>query len=73
MTDHEQKVRATVDVPADHQGNYLDRDVAAGEEFFVFKGHTYGCIDHRVGIAVSETGSFEYPFAEFPNELLEDV
>jgi len=65
------KVKVLLDVPAESPGNYLGRDVHAGEEFYVFRGVTYGCIDTSVGIALSEKGVRIYPFFEFPREAVD--
>jgi hypothetical protein len=64
------KVKVALDVPKDAPGNYSGRDVHAGEEFYVFTGVTYGCVDNHNGIALSEQGETEYPFFEFPREAL---
>ena len=65
-------VRVTRDVTKDDQHNYLGRDVKAGEIFYLFRGHTYGCVRGPEGIALSERAN-EYPFFEFPADAIEEV
>ena len=47
---------------------WLKRELIAGEEFYVYKGPTYGCIS-RNGIAVSEIWDTN-PYFEVPKEFI---
>ena len=70
MTRQETVVRVTRDVGINDPHNYSGRDVKQGETFYVFRLHTYGCIDTYNGIALSE-GYDQYPFFEFPLDAIE--
>lgn len=65
-----QPVTVTRDVAAGELHNYLGRDVQAGERFWTFTQMTYGSVDDRGGIALSERNG-EYPFFEFPRDAVE--
>jgi hypothetical protein len=71
------QVRVTRDVAADENHNYLGRAAAKGEVFYVFIGHTYGCVRTRLdvtgGLALSEHGPTIYPFFEFPCDAIEAI
>jgi hypothetical protein len=58
-------VRVTRDVAASEPHNHLGRDAKAGEIFYTFHQPTYGSVDDRHGIALSERNG-EHPFFEFP-------
>lgn len=51
--------------------HWLNRDLIAGEEFFVFNGMTYGCIS-STGIAVSEESSTN-PYFEIPKKFVQFI
>lgn len=59
------------DVGYEEKHNFLGRDAVEGEVFHVYQGNTYGCINYRGGIALSEYGQFEYPFFEFPRDAVD--
>ncbi len=50
---------------------WLHRDLSVGEEFFIYKEVTYGCIS-RNGIAVTEELN-KNPFFEIPKDLVEFI
>ncbi len=64
-----QAVEVTRDVPANYPHNYLGRDVNEGEVFYLFTLPTYGCINERGGVALSERPD-EYPYFEFPADAV---
>lgn len=66
-------VRVTRNVLQDTPGNYAGRDVSEGEVLHIFRGHDYGCTNTAVGIALSETGAFDYPCFEFPLDAVEEI
>jgi hypothetical protein len=51
---------------------WLLRDYAAGEELWTFTGHTYGAVDARNGVAMSERPG-ESPFFQFPSDALSEA
>jgi hypothetical protein len=67
------KVRVTRDVPAGDAHNYLGRDAAEGEVFYLFTGPVYACVDDFNGIALSEGGPASHPFFEFPRDAVEVI
>jgi hypothetical protein len=50
-------------------GNCLGRDAFKGEQFYVFRGCTYGCISDGVALAKSDDRFAE--FFEFPADAIE--
>lgn len=50
---------------------WLENDLKIDEEFFIFKGPTYGCISKK-GIAVSKDLN-KNPFFEVPKEFVEFI
>jgi hypothetical protein len=67
-----QKVRVTRDVDIDEDHNFAERDVWAGETFYICTLNTYGCVDSMSGVALTERPN-EYPFFEFPKDAVEYV
>lgn len=64
---YSQKVVLTQNVLAKDY-HWLDRDYSKGEEFFVYRGFTYGCVSVN-GIACTERLG-EEPFFELPKIAL---
>lgn len=60
-------------VSEDDEHNFLHHDIYPGEEFYIFTGATYGCVDEVNGIALSDRGEDEYPFFEFPRDAVEVI
>ncbi len=63
----------TRDVPAGEEGNYGPRSFSKGERLYKYVGATYGCIDYDEGLPVSEYGSSQTPFFQFPADALREV
>lgn len=61
----------TRDVAADEEINYSGRDVLKGETLYSVLRPTYGCVDVRLGIALTEKPDGDYPFFEFPLDAVE--
>lgn len=51
--------------------HWLDRDYTIGEEFFIYRGFTYGCVSLN-GIACTERLG-EEPFFELPKAALKYI
>lgn len=51
--------------------HWLDRDYRIGEEFFIYRGFTYGCVSAN-GIACTERLG-EEPFFELPKAALKYI
>lgn len=51
--------------------HWLDRDYRIGEEFFIYRGFTYGCVSVN-GIACTERLG-EGPFFELPKVALKQI
>ena len=51
--------------------HWLDRDYRIGEEFFIYRGFTYGCVSVN-GIACTERLG-EEPFFELPKVALKHI
>lgn len=66
------KVRVTRMVYYSHPNNCLGRDVFKGEEFYLFQGHTYGCVSNA-GAALSTTDDRFAEFFEFPSDAIEVI
>lgn len=49
--------------------NHLGRDVFKGEQFYLFRGCTYGAIGH--GVALAESDDRFATFFEFPTDAIE--
>lgn len=64
-------VTVTRDVPDSDPHNHLGRDVSEGETFYIYYGHTYGCVDTINGIALSERDG-QTPFFEFPLDAISE-
>jgi hypothetical protein len=69
----DRKVRVIRDVPADEEGNYGSRTFKEGEVLYKYVGATYGCIDSSEGAPLSEKGSRETPFFQFPHDAFEEI
>lgn len=67
------KVRVIRDVSAEDAHNYSGRDVRGGEELFVYRGPTYGCVDTINGISLSASGPYDTPFFEFPLDAVVEI
>lgn len=65
-------VTVTRFVAKDDPGNFVYRDVQPGEQFYVFRGNTYGCVNGAQGIALSEKGAFQGPFFQFPLDAIQE-
>ena len=65
------RVRVTRFVYASDPDNHLDRDVFKWEEFYLFRGCTYGCIGN--GVALAESDDRFATFFEFPADAIEYV
>jgi hypothetical protein len=64
------KIRLIIDL-SQEECFWLERDLKAGEEFFVYKGCTYRCISKN-GIAVTEREDCP-PFFEIPLSAIERI
>lgn len=51
--------------------HWLERDFKAGEIVQLYRGYTYGCIDHKNGIACSVDG--KTPFFQLPRTALKRI
>lgn len=65
------KYRVTRDVSGFDEHNYSGKDVPEGTILYKAMRPTYGCVDTRSGIALSEDQSGDYPFFEFPLDAVE--
>jgi len=66
------RYRVTRYVHHDEPGNWLLRDVEAGEVFFKYSGPTWGSVDLDNGIPLSEE-PLAFPFFEFPRDAVEEI
>lgn len=69
----DRKVRVTRKVKKSDPGNYGGRTFRKGEILYRYVGATYGCIDSRKGAPISEKGSRETPFFQFPHDAFEEI
>lgn len=67
----DKKVRVTRTVKKRDPDNYGHRTFKKGEILYKYTGYTYGCIGD--GVALSEAGSRETPFFEFPADAIEEI